>query len=219
MKLLLLYLAILVLGLVIYTTFKKQADAKGLYLKFISFAATVLVTYAILAYAPRYIFWLYASIAIVVWYEIIRCARRLRAAYAYIVIALTVLVLFLYTSQLSAFPHAALFLCVLSFDAFSQFFGQIFGKHALSRRISPHKTLEGSIGGLLVCILSSFFTLKSASTGVYIACFALAGDLLASFVKRQAGIKDFGKILPGQGGILDRFDSYIITAIFYTLFL
>jgi phosphatidate cytidylyltransferase len=112
------------------------------------------------------------------------------------------------------------FLVVCTFDGFSQVSGQLFGKHPLAPASSPGKTVEGSVGGLLLAVgmavaLRSLIGSTSLSTVVaacYISVSALAGDLLASLIKRRSGIKDFGNLLPGHGGILDRFDSFLATA-------
>lgn len=215
MSLLLIYLSVLLLGIVLYTTFKKTAGKKELYLKFFSFALVALCTYAFLDKQSGHASILYAVIGTLGLYEIIRASGRIKNAFVYIAIALVMFSLFVSTAFITGFPHSNLFLCVLSFDAFSQFFGQLFGKQALLKKISPNKTIEGSTGGLLICILTSFCTFGSVWKGCYIAFFALAGDLLASFVKRKAGIKDFSRLLPGQGGVLDRFDSYILVSICY----
>ncbi len=219
MNLLLLYLAILVLGVVVYTSFKKTADKKSLYLKFLSFAIVAVFTYFILEQQAKYTLALYCIIATLALYEIIHVTRTLSNAYFYILVSLLILAPFVYTGFVPGFPHPALFLCVLSFDAFSQFFGQIFGRHALTRKISPNKTIEGCAGGLLICLLTSHYAFGTPWKGFPIACFALGGDLLASFIKRRAGVKDFSRLLPGQGGVLDRFDSYIFCALCYLVFL
>lgn len=219
MNLLLLYLVILVLGVVVYTSFKKTADKKSLYLKFLSFSIVAVLTYFILDSQVKYTLPLYSMIAALALFEIIRVTQTVSNAYLYIPVGLLILALFVYTSLVPGFPHSALFLCVLSFDAFSQFFGQIFGRHALSRKISPNKTIEGCAGGLLICLLTSHYAFGMPWKGFPIALFALGGDLLASFIKRRAGVKDFSRLLPGQGGVLDRFDSYIFCAVCYLLFL
>jgi phosphatidate cytidylyltransferase len=215
MKLLLIYLSVLLFGVIGYTSFKKTADKKSLYLKFLSFALVALFTYALLDQQSNYTLALYSIISALALYELIKTCRPVRAASVYILTGGITLLLFVYTGLVPAFPHSKLFLCALSFDAFSQFFGQIFGRHALTRKISPNKTIEGCAGGLLMCMLTSFFMFHSVWKGLYISFFALSGDLLASFVKRRAGVKDFSRLLPGQGGVLDRFDSYILSAVFY----
>ncbi len=116
---------------------------------------------------------------------------------------------------------------VFIFDAFSQVTGQLVGKHKLIPTVSPAKTIEGLCGGILFCIVSAAIGTKwttfSISAAMLYGCLTsatcFAGDLMASWFKRLTGIKDYGKILPGQGGFLDRYDSLIMTtAAYYFLF-
>ena len=97
--------------------------------------------------------------------------------------------------------------------------GMLLGKHPLFKRISPKKSWEGSIGGAIFCILASFalanyFPIMPTTAWVGMALtvviFGTWGDLTESLMKRQLGIKDSGNILPGHGGMLDRFDSAIM---------
>lgn len=108
--------------------------------------------------------------------------------------------------------------------------GSTFGKHKLAPKLSPKKTIEGSVGGILLCIVCSFiylFILEKFFSYVLIdnmavlkvlllstVCSVISqlGDLSFSAIKREYGIKDYGKLLPGHGGILDRFDSVVFTA-------
>lgn len=97
--------------------------------------------------------------------------------------------------------------------------GMLFGKHRLFERISPKKSWEGSIGGAIFCIIaanvmSHFFTFLSVAEwiglGLTVVVFGTWGDLTESLLKRTLGIKDSGSILPGHGGMLDRFDSTLM---------
>ncbi len=111
-------------------------------------------------------------------------------------------------------------------DTFAYFCGCFFGKHKLCPNISPKKTIEGSIGGSLcsVAIVLLYGLLvdkkfgidisyiKLAVLGVLIAVISQIGDLTASIIKRKYGVKDYGTIFPGHGGVLDRLDSIIATA-------
>ncbi len=99
--------------------------------------------------------------------------------------------------------------------------GRTFGKHKLFERISPNKTWEGSIGGGLFTIVGSIvihyfwgiFTIPVwIGAAVLISVFANLGDLMESAFKRNASVKDSGTIMPGHGGILDRFDAILLTA-------
>lgn len=111
-------------------------------------------------------------------------------------------------------------------DTGAYFTGVFFGKHKLAPSISPKKTIEGSIGGIIVCILSfllygfileKFFAADAnyialAISGFFLSIIAQLGDLSMSIIKREYSIKDYGVIFPGHGGILDRFDSVLFTA-------
>jgi phosphatidate cytidylyltransferase len=112
---------------------------------------------------------------------------------------------------------------VLVFDAFGQITGQLFGKHALVPKLSPAKTVEGFAGSMFFCIASSLLgaewvgisTMTAILYGLVTGLTCLCGDLLASWFKRQKKIKDYSNWLPAQGGILDRFDSFIFTGFIY----
>ena len=106
--------------------------------------------------------------------------------------------------------------------------GKAFGKHKLFERISPNKTWEGSIGGGVLAIgiaivCGMFFTdlplWKWAFIGLIISVFGSMGDLAESLFKRSMNVKDSGKIMPGHGGILDRFDGLLIASPFVFAFL
>jgi phosphatidate cytidylyltransferase len=116
---------------------------------------------------------------------------------------------------------------VLVFDGFCQITGQLFGKHQLAPRASPSKTWEGLVGGWLFCIIAallgaSWLSLSfshAAMFGIFTGLTSSIGDLLASWYKRKIHVKDYSNWLPGQGGFLDRFDSFLFTgAVYYLLF-
>ena len=113
---------------------------------------------------------------------------------------------------------------VATTDAFCQLWGKLAGKHLLCPRLSPGKTLEGLGGGLLTTavvgyLLSSLCPNLSPRQllvlAVLISLGAVSGDLLFSAIKRSAGMKDISSLLPGHGGVLDRFDSLIVAAPVY----
>lgn len=112
----------------------------------------------------------------------------------------------------------SLFILVWLSDVGGYFAGINFGKNKLLERISPKKTWEGVAGSLVLCIigsyiLSQFFTIMSTYIwlilGVLVCVSSIIGDLIESMLKRSANIKDSGNILPGHGGVLDRFDSVL----------
>ncbi len=118
------------------------------------------------------------------------------------------------------------FLILSIFDAFSQISGQLLGRRKILPSISPNKTVEGLIGGLLIALFSSFLLRGlvgiPSSYAILMAggiiLFAFIGDLASSLFKRQYGVKDYSDMLPGHGGILDRFDSLIAGGAFVAIF-
>ena len=102
------------------------------------------------------------------------------------------------------------------YDISAYIIGSKFGRNYIVNKISPKKTLEGLIGGVLASVLygllmNFYFDIKFAVLiFIFGALLAFAGDLLISYFKRQSGVKDTGDILPGHGGILDRIDSHLI---------
>lgn len=116
-------------------------------------------------------------------------------------------------------------------DTFAYFTGRLFGKHKLIPAVSPKKTVEGAIGGAVCCALVAMLYGYLASvwfdadpnyivlgiSGIVIAVVSQIGDFVMSAIKRQYGIKDYGKLLPGHGGLLDRFDSCMAVAVVVVL--
>ena len=112
--------------------------------------------------------------------------------------------------------------CIIASDVGAYAFGKTFGKHRLIA-VSPNKTVEGALGGL-TCTMATAYGLRwllgwhagpvqTLVLGAVIFVAAVAGDLMESVMKRNAGMKDSGDIIPGHGGFLDRFDSYMFTGI------
>ena len=116
-----------------------------------------------------------------------------------------------------------------SYDAFAYFTGRLLGRHHLLSRVSAGKTVEGTIGGLIGAVLFMFALryalfpflspLHCVVLGAAGGIVAQVGDLVESLVKRDAGLKDSSRILPGHGGILDRFDSVFFAAPFVYYYL
>ena len=112
--------------------------------------------------------------------------------------------------------YALIILNTAFFDSFAYLVGSNFGKTYIAKGISPNKTFEGFIGGLIASVLLGCFAGYIIDMYILIiifvigSIFAFIGDLLISYFKRQSGVKDTGTILPGHGGVLDRVDSHLL---------
>lgn len=125
-----------------------------------------------------------------------------------------------YSSMENTFSLEVIFLFILiwSSDTFAYLVGKFFGKHKMAPKISPKKTWEGYIGGVVLTLILSYFVEQYQPqlrgnwmvVGFLIAAFAPLGDLVESQLKRNFGVKDSGNIIPGHGGVLDRLDSFLI---------
>ena len=126
--------------------------------------------------------------------------------------------------------YLAIFITAWVTDVFAYFCGMLFGKggkHKLIPDVSPKKTVEGSIGGMVFCVICMMLfgmicnwlteydakIIMFAIGGLLASVVSQIGDLLMSYVKRHYGIKDFSQLFPGHGGVLDRFDSILAVAI------
>lgn len=108
-------------------------------------------------------------------------------------------------------------------DVFQFTWGKLLGRHAIIPKISPNKTWEGFVGGVLTTtvlgyflrFLTPFSVVESLVVSFVIACAGFVGDVVVSAVKRDIGLKDTGTLIPGHGGILDRIDSLAITSVVF----
>lgn len=129
------------------------------------------------------------------------------------------------------FVYLLIFFSAWMTDSFAYFTGRLLGKHKLIPSVSPKKTVEGAIGGIVFGVLTTvgfgfvietFFNpeglisanyLSLAISGIFLSVVSQIGDLIMSVIKRHYNIKDYGKFFPGHGGILDRFDSIIAVSL------
>ncbi|CAL2111930.1 Phosphatidate cytidylyltransferase [Tenacibaculum sp. 190130A14a] len=127
-------------------------------------------------------------------------------------------------------PSIILYIILLIWtnDSFAYLVGKNFGKHKLFEKVSPKKTIEGFLGGLLFAILAGFIIAKNSIIfsvadwiiiAIIVSIMGNLGDLVESKFKRQANVKDSGTIMPGHGGLLDRLDSLFFLAPFVYLYI
>ncbi len=148
----------------------------------------------------------------------------------YIIAAFSAIVYLHDFIYLGKYIYLLVFICAWMTDIFAYFAGRLLGRHKLIPSVSPKKTVEGALGGVMFCVISivlfgliieNFFSpeeikgnyLVLAVSGVFISVVSQTGDLIMSVIKRHYGIKDYGKIFPGHGGILDRFDSVLAVSV------
>jgi len=171
---------------------------------------------------------LFAILGIISIYEMWRLRKGKSKFLALLYILLPFFLIQLFGMTDSNYPNTAfdpsLILLILvltwTFDTFAYLFGVTFGKHKIMPSISPKKSWEGFAGGFIFTIITAYIISEYLSTlnleiiiitSLLLPFTATLGDFIASFYKRQAGVKDSGNLIPGHGGILDRMDAFMIT--------
>ncbi len=157
---------------------------------------------------------------------------KVLTTYLYVVVPFSLIIAIPVFSNLGVYNTKiilGIFILTWTSDTFAYLVGRKFGKHKLFERISPKKTIEGSIGGLLftliaALILSNYFMPSLPAKhwftiALIVSVFGSLGDLIESMFKRQANIKDSSNLIPGHGGFLDRLDSIIFAAPFIFIYL
>jgi phosphatidate cytidylyltransferase len=228
-------LAFLMGGAGLYSASRKMECSirRDRWTKFITYFCIVHIVLLCVLLGPRVLAALVLLILLIGAFELYRVLHsvsggqllfRTGVSAVYVLLGLALLLFFsLSTREMAVFVY----LVVATFDGFSQVAGNLFGRHLLARKISPGKTVEGTLGGLVFAVamavllhpLVSLSAVQSLAAGGWIVAAAFSGDLLASWVKRTSGVKDFGRILPGHGGVLDRFDSLLLAGPAALLFL
>lgn len=151
--------------------------------------------------------------------------------YIYAILPFTIIISIPYINANHHYDGQVILGCLFliwSTDTFAYLTGRTFGKHKLFPKISPKKTIEGSVGGVVMTlvvayVLSIYFTQHSLwswiGLSLVVSVMGSIGDLVESMFKRSAKIKDSGNVIPGHGGILDRFDSLIFASPFIYYYL
>lgn len=203
-------------GIWFLTKSSEKSKKIGIRGKFVVYFFISLIMFLSSVYSSYYYF-LCFLISLVGLSEVCSLPSLKPLRFFYILCYVFLSILFVYFSYESFIYDASLLLLVvLGVDGFSQIFGNAFGKNKISKSISPNKTWEGFLGAY-ISVLVVYLAIRqgdvSLSSFFLITIFvfaALAGDLMASYLKRKAGVKDFGGIIPFHGGVLDRFDSLIL---------
>lgn len=177
------------------------------------------------------IFITFASILFAKKEEVISHLGKIFLSIIYIVVPFTLIVQIPFLNATFNYVNTTIlgvFLLIWTNDTFAFIIGKNFGKHKLLERISPNKTIEGFIGGMVFTFILSFILAQQFKThslvqwiviaGI-VSIFGVLGDLIESMFKRQAQVKDSSNLIPGHGGFLDRFDSVIFAAPFIFIYL
>ena len=177
------------------------------------------------------IFISFASILFAKKEEVISHLGKIFLTIIYIVVPFTLIVQIPFLNSTFNYVNTTIlgvFLLIWTNDTFAFLVGKNFGKHKLLERISPNKTIEGFIGGMVFTFTLSYFLAQQFTTlslvqwiviaGI-VSIFGVLGDLIESMFKRQACVKDSSNFIPGHGGFLDRFDSVIFAAPFIFIYL
>tara|TARA_B100001287_G_scaffold274270_1_gene279257 strand:+ start:6154 stop:6714 length:561 start_codon:yes stop_codon:yes gene_type:complete len=163
-------------------------------------------------------FILFFSLTLISVYEILKI-RSGKSKVLHVLYVSTIMIWYLIELKIILF----VFILTWIFDTSAYLIGTKYGKHKMIPNISPNKSWEGFIGGLIISVIISFvlfnlnfFSNETNSTiliiiGLILPFTATTGDLIVSQFKRRAGVKDTGTIIPGHGGILDRIDALMIT--------
>jgi len=174
-----------------------------------------------------YLFTLGCVIYIIIFYEVYKFFKNLSyLIYFYLIISFINFSLYLY-NYFEIFIFNLLIFIIVTFDTSSYLIGKAFGRNKIFKKISPNKTLEGYIGGVLstnaICLIILLLNFSILNINHFILInliiiFSIIGDLFQSFFKRKNLIKDSSNFLPGHGGFFDRFDSFISSIMLLNLY-
>ncbi len=164
----------------------------------------------------------------IIYFEIkIKFKKNFNIIIIYISISLINFISYIY-NFFDIYLFNLLIFTIISLDSFSYLYGSFFGKTYIFKKISPNKTLEGYLGGIFltnILYISYILFYKNISDQLInifllniIIIFSIFGDLIQSFFKRKNSIKDSSNFLPGHGGFFDRFDSFISSIIFLSIY-
>jgi len=208
---------------------QNQTERKKNWLKYFTYLLIVAFLYGCICFAQKIFSWVCLFIVFAGLLEILHLQKRFpqkrTVIYSILLVYLLLSVGFYFFGRLSQPILLYTLFTVCIFDSFSQIAGQLLGKNKICPQLSPNKTYEGLFGGVFMSVCSfliigkilEFSVIFTVISDFFICFFAFAGDLSASWIKRKYGVKDFSSALPGHGGFLDRFDSFIVSGAFVYL--
>lgn len=198
---------------------------KNLLLRFLISILFILTYLIILSINFNYVYYLVLVIYIFVYFELIFYFNKFKIIpLLYISLSLLFFLLIDFSNKIYLSFNLFIIIIIL-FDSFSFITGKLIGKKKFIK-ISPNKTVEGFLGGaicafsgslLIIYLVDSYISLRIALFILMIIATAFFGDLLESFFKRKNYLKDSSELIPGHGGVFDRFDSFLFSIIFYSI--
>jgi phosphatidate cytidylyltransferase len=213
------------MGALVFALLNKQSDiskSTERNKKLLTYFFLVFGIYSAIAFFPLALFIIVVLLIFIALREIVGAAGKGgRQPYTALVLSAPIFYFFtLFVRDIPAELQLFTYFIVVHFDGFSQVIGESLGKHKVLPKISPAKTWEGLAGGSLVALGISLIVFRFTNLGrsysevliltaILIAA-SFAGDVLASWYKRICGIKDYSNLIPGHGGVLDRFDSFFM---------
>lgn len=209
------FINFIIFGVLLFLAFN---EAKAMFNSKYASVFIALCIFAIGAFLDKPFFIGIFALILILGYLVYKKSENLNELMPYIYPTLPILMLYQVLSYEGMFVLFWLIVIVVACDSGAYFIGKLIGERAFSPT-SPNKTLEGVVGGIACAAIIGtivgsfeFSVIKSIYVSLIVAIFAVIGDLLESYFKRQAGIKDSGNLIPGHGGILDRIDAVIIAA-------
>ena len=204
-------------------------DYKNLSIRILSSFIFIIFYFILFFYYNDKIIYLITLIYFLICFEVYaNFTKLIKIIFFYIVISY--LSIFMYFSfDFNSYQFTAIILSIICFDSSCYFFGKIFGKKKILIKISPNKTYEGLLGGIILTNLISIIVYfnfdiykNSINIDVFffiniVILFSFFGDLLQSYFKRLSSLKDSSNFLPGHGGFFDRFDSFLLVIIPFSI--
>ena len=200
-------------------------DYKNLTTRFLSSFIFIILYFILFFYYTDKIIYFVSLIYLLICIEIFLNFKKLiHIILIYIAISYLSIV-FYFKSDFHYYEFTAIIICITCFDSSCYLFGKIFGKKKILSKISPNKTYEGLLGGIIASNLISLLiylnldiykTIISLNLFFFInliICFSFFGDFIQSYFKRINNLKDSSYLIPGHGGFFDRFDSFILVII------
>ena len=200
-------------------------DYKNFFLRSL-FSILFIVSYILITFLNfNFVFYLILFLYLLVFFEIYFYFEKYKL-YPLIYIIISLVFFLLVDFNEGNFLKFNIFVfIVVVFDTFSYIIGKTLGKNKLIK-ISPHKTIEGLIGGIFFSLIFSLILLNFLQFDIniteiiyilFVIIFAFLGDIIESYFKRKNNLKNSSLLIPGHGGIFDRFDSFLFSIIFYSI--